>query len=110
MFNGIIATLRGLTLSPLIISFARGTLEAAAFAAIIVGYEALASADLPAEVQPFAFVGVLGLRMVEGFADRIDPAKQRRRAELKDAAQVAAQDESMTKINEGDVVDPVVGT
>jgi hypothetical protein len=106
ILDHIIATLRGLTLQPKLIGFARGTLEAMVFAAISVGYEALASNDLPDEIQPFAFILVIGLRTLEGVSDSIDPAKARRRAELADAAEVADNDPSLTKIDPGDVVVP----
>ena len=105
----IVAVFRGLVLNPLLVSFARGTAEAAAMAAILVGYEALASKDLPAEIQPFAFLGVLGLRMVEGFADKIDPAKQRRRDALREEGKVSEVTAGANSaLNPGDVKDPEV--
>jgi hypothetical protein len=100
----IVAILRGLVLKPKLVAFARGLLETAGFAALLVIGEGLASADVPDELQPFLPLVVLGLRFAEGVWDSVDPAKQRRRAELAEAAEIAANDDTVTKINDGDVV------
>jgi hypothetical protein len=105
----LIAVLRGLVLNPLLVAFARGILEAAAMAGILFASEYLTTAEL-GDFKMYAPLAVLFLRQLEGVVDKIDPAKQRRRDELRDAAQAAAIDESATKINVGDVVDPAVPT
>ena len=103
--NKILAVLRGLVLNPPMVAFARGALEAGVMAILVYGSDATYLKDaLPEEWKPFAPLAVLVLRQAEGFADKIDPAKKRRRDELRDAAEVAAEDDSVTKINHGDVV------
>ncbi len=77
--------LRGLVLNPILVAAARGILEAAAMAGLITAGEAVAAGNLPDWVQPYAFIFVFLLRQAEGIADKIDPAKQRRRDLLRDS-------------------------
>lgn len=101
----IIAILRGLVLNPLLVAFARGLAEAVALAAIFVAIEFFSGPveNIPDWLQSVAPLIVLGLRQAEGLADRIDPAKARRRDALRDAA-VEAGDPS-TALQAGDVKD-----
>ncbi len=105
----ILQVLRGLILNPVLVSMARGVLEAAAMAGILALSDAMASGNLPDEYKMWVPLGTLGLRVVEGLADKIDPAKKRRRDTLREAA-VASEitGGSMTVLNPGDVKDPTV--
>lgn len=102
----IIAILRGLVLNPLLVSFARGLVESAAMAGILFASDYLASDALPDEYKALVPVGTLGLRVLEGVFDKIDPAKQRRRDALRQDAVMA--DTDLTVLEPGDVRDPVV--
>lgn len=77
MFAGFFDLFRGIYTSPILVALARGVLEAAAFAAILSATEYVSGGNLPDEMQPFGSLILLGLRVLEGMADRIDPAKQR---------------------------------
>jgi hypothetical protein len=101
----VIAVLRGLVLNPLLVAFARGLLEAAGMAALLVASDYVASDALPDEYKMYVPLVQLGFRMVEGAWDKVDPAKQRRRDELRDAASLAKVNDSLTSINRGDVVE-----
>lgn len=106
MFDTLQAVFRGLILNPLLVAFARGIAEAAAFAAILTATELVVAGNLPDYLQPYGALIVLGLRQLEGVADKIDPAKQRRRDELREAANIANNvDDQLTVINYGDVRD-----
>lgn len=74
--------LRGLVLNPVLVAFARGLAEAAAMAGILFGIEFISGGNLPDNLQLLAPILLLVLRQAEGIADRIDPAKQRRREVL----------------------------
>ena len=82
--------LRGLVLNPLLVAFARGLAEALAFTAIAFGIEFFSDANLSDQLQMWAPLAILLLRQAEGVADKIDPAKQRRRDVLRDAPQTDA--------------------
>ena len=102
----IVAVLRGLVLNPLLVAFARGLLESAGMAAILFASDYIASDALPNEYKAFVPLGTLGLRMLEGIWDRVDPAKQRRRDALREEAVFAESPAS--KLEPGDVKDPAV--
>lgn len=62
---------------PWLVAFLRGLLEAAVLAAIGAAIVALGEVEA-GELAPWAPIGVLALRQIEGLADqRIDPTRQR---------------------------------
>ena len=77
--------LRGLILNPVLVGFARGLAEAAAMAALLFAFEFVSGGNLPDEMQMWVPIITLGLRQLEGIADKIDPAKQRRRDVLRES-------------------------
>ena len=99
----IVAILRGLVLNPLLVAFARGTLEAAGMAAILVASDMVASDALPDEYKMFVPLAQLGFRMAEGAWDKIDPAKQRRRDALREEAAYAEAEDTFSPLKAGDV-------
>jgi hypothetical protein len=67
--------LRGIDVPPVAVGVARGALEAAVFAAL--GVVAVAITDL--DLGSYAWLApllVFGLRVLEGWADHIDPEKR----------------------------------
>lgn len=69
--------LRGLgDARPWLVGLARGILEAAVMAGLAGLYLTLTSSP-PQALVPFLPVVLFGLRLLEGIADSIDPAKQR---------------------------------
>jgi hypothetical protein len=105
----ILSVLRGLVLNPLLVAFARGLLEAAAMAGLLFGIEYFSTAELPDQLQMWAPIFTLGLRQLEGVFDKIDPAKQRRRDALREAANEAEMTGGAAgPLNPGDVKDPEV--
>lgn len=104
-----LAVLRGLVLNPLLVAFARGLLEAAAMAAILFAGEYVTGGNLDDGLQMWAPIILLMLRQLEGLADRIDPAKQRRRDALREEGATAEITEGAAgPLNPGDVKDPAV--
>lgn len=103
MLTTLQATLRGLVLNPVLVAFVRSVVEAMVMAALLVGYEFVAGGNLDDGLQMWAPLVLLLIRNAEGLADKIDPAKQRRRDELRQAAAVAEVDDGITVINRGDV-------
>jgi hypothetical protein len=97
----IVAILRGLVLNPLLVAFARGLLEAAAMAALLFAADYVTGGHLPEEYKLFGPMILLALRQIEGVADKIDPAKQRRRDALREEARFA--DTDLTPLEPGDV-------
>ena len=105
----VLKVLRGLVLNPLLVATFRGMLEAAAMAAIVVLGDQMASGNVPDEFKMWIPLGTLGLRVVEGLADKIDPAKKRRRDTLREEAVVAEiTGGTAGPLNPGDVTDPEV--
>lgn len=63
--------------SPAVVGFVRGLIEAAILAAIVGVANAL-DADLPSELAPYGAALVALLRTIEGVVDaRLDPSRQR---------------------------------
>lgn len=82
----IIAVLRGLVLNPLLVGFARDVLESAAMAAILLASDAtFLDGVVPESLKVYIPLIVMALRTTEAAADKIDPAKQRRRDALREA-------------------------
>lgn len=108
--TNILNVLRGLVLNPRLVAFARGSLEAFAMGLILIFSDATwLGEQLPEILKPLIPMIVLGMRMVEGHADAIDPAKQRRRDALREEAAAAEiTDGQAGPLNPGDVVDPAV--
>ena len=69
--------LRGIGIPAWLVGLARGALEAAVLAVLLVGIQWLEVADL-GDYAALAPLAILGLRTAEGFADNIDPEKSRR--------------------------------
>lgn len=69
---------RGIAAPAWLAGTARGLLEAAALAAIVAAVAFLTGGEAPADLQVFAPLFIWIGRTLEGFADQIDPAKQRR--------------------------------
>jgi hypothetical protein len=68
-------------MTPAVVAFLRGAIEAAVLAAIGVAIVALG--DVTAgQLAPWSPIGLLALRQVEGLADGIDPARRRAQAEI----------------------------
>jgi hypothetical protein len=68
--------LRGIGIPAWLVGLLRGALEAAVLAVLLVLIQWLTTADL-GDYAALAPLAILGLRAVEGFADNIDPEKQR---------------------------------
>lgn len=79
MLGAIGSLLRGLTQNPILVATARGIAEGIAFVVLYGIGDAIASGALPDGAMPFAPLLLMALRMVEGWADHIDPAKSRQR-------------------------------
>lgn len=95
-----VSILRGLVLNPMLVAFARGLLEAIVLLTILSLIEFLGvTGNLPDWLQPYSGIAILALRQLEGVADQIDPAKQRRR----DTLRQAAEDPASHPIQPGDV-------
>ena len=63
--------------SPAVVGFVRGLIEAAVLAAV-VGLSNALGADLPTELAAYGAAGMALLRTVEGVLDaKIDPSRQR---------------------------------
>lgn len=100
----VIKVLRGLVLNPLVVAFARGMLEAAAMAAIVFGIDWAMSDQVPEALKLWVPMITLGLRQLEGLADKIDPAKQRRRDVLRESP---VTDEDGNPMSSTDLGEPV---
>ena len=75
----ILDRLRGIRTPAWLTGLLRGLLEALAFAAVYVGFDALTTAELPDSYAWIILVAPALLRTLEGYVDHIDPVKQRRR-------------------------------
>lgn len=108
--NAVLNVFRGLVLNPRLVAFARGSAEAFVMGLILILSDATwLGEQLPEILKPLIPMIVLGLRMVEGHADAIDPAKQRRRDALRgEAATAEITGGAAGPLNPGDVVDPAV--
>jgi len=73
--------LRGLHMPAWLVGIARGIVEAAVFAGLYAGADAIAAGALPDEAAWSGAVLLWGIRSLEGVADAIDPAKRRARVE-----------------------------
>ena len=69
--------LRGIGIPAWLVGLARGIVEAAVLAGILVLISWLTTADL-GSYAALAPIAILALRTVEGMADNIDPSKKRR--------------------------------
>ena len=69
--------LRGIGVPPVLVGLVRGFIEAAAFAGLAYLSAVLPQIDQGEAWQTFVPVILLGIRMLEGLADQIDPAKRR---------------------------------
>lgn len=82
----ILDILRGIVLNPVLTAFARGVAEAVVFLVLYMVMDNIAAggalADEVGQLGPFVLVG---LRTLEGLADKIDTAKQRQRDAIRDA-------------------------
>lgn len=72
--------LRGIRTPAWLTGLLRGILEAAAFAAVYVGFDALTTMELPDSYAWVVLIAPALLRTAEGYIDHIDPIKARRRA------------------------------
>ena len=68
---------RGVTHAPWLNGLVRGILEAGLMAAFLTLASWLSSSDVPAALVPYLAPLQAGIRVAEGLADQIDPAKRR---------------------------------
>lgn len=83
MLSAVTKTLRGLILNPILVAFARGLLESAVMGGLVFAADYASSDRLPDEYKLYGPLAVLVIRQLEGVADKIDAAKQRRRDVLR---------------------------
>lgn len=74
--KGLLSILRGIDLPPFVVGLARGMAEAAVIGGLMEATILLTSADL-GNMQIFLPPLLIGIRVAEGAADHIDPAKKR---------------------------------
>ena len=110
MFKSVTNVFRGLVLNPLLVAFARGSAEAFVMGVLLIISDATyLEGVLPDELMAFIPLIVLTLRQAEGVADKLDPAKQRRRDALREGAVEAEVSGGTTgPLNPGDVQDGIV--